>query len=77
MVKAALAVMLVAAALQPVFRTDTELVLVNVVVRDKAGAVVRGLKQTDFVVLEDGRPQTVTTFDFEEPDRAEAGLPPG
>jgi len=56
MVKAALAVMLVAAALQPVFRTDTELVLVNVVVRDKAGAVVRGLKQTDFVVLEDGRP---------------------
>jgi VWFA-related protein len=52
----------------PVFRTGTELVLVNVVVRDKAGAVVRGLTRDDFSITEDDKPQTVTSFDFEELD---------
>jgi len=51
---------------RPVFRTGTELVLVNVVVRDKSGAVVRGLTRDDFTVAEDGKPQTITSFDFEE-----------
>jgi len=55
-----------------VFRTGTELVLVNVVVRDKNGAVVRGLTRDDFAVTEDDRPQTVTSFDFEELDKADA-----
>lgn len=55
-----------------VFRSGTELVLVNVVVRDKTGKVVRDLKQDDFVVTEDDRPQTVTSFDFEELDKEEA-----
>lgn len=55
----------------PVFRAGTELVLVNVVVRDKSGAVVRGLTRDDFTVAEDDRPQTVTSFDLEELDRAE------
>ena len=49
-----------------VFRQGTELVLVNVVVRDKRGAVVRGLAKDDFSVLEDNKPQTITTFDFED-----------
>ena len=40
------------------FRTGTELVLVNVVVRDKNGAVVRGLTRDDFTVAEDDKPQT-------------------
>ena len=57
---------------RPVFRGGTELVLVNIVVRDKSGAVVRGLTQDDFVVTEDDKPQTVTSFDFEELDRADA-----
>lgn len=52
-----------------VFRGGTELVLVNVVVRDKSGAVVRGLTQNDFTVTEDDKPQTITSFDFEELDR--------
>ena len=62
------------APVQPatVFRSGTELVLVNVVVRDKSGAVVRGLTRDDFVVSEDDRPQTVTSFDFEELDKVEA-----
>jgi VWFA-related protein len=55
-----------------VFRSGTELVLVNVVVRDKSGAVVRGLTRDDFVVSEDDRPQTVTSFDFEELDKVDA-----
>jgi VWFA-related protein len=58
-----------------VFRTGTELVLVNVVVRDRSGAIVRGLRQSDFVVSEDDKVQTVTSFDFEEPDRANADTP--
>ena len=49
-----------------VFRSGTELVLVNVVVRDKSGAVVRNLSRDDFSVTEDDKPQTVTSFDFEE-----------
>jgi VWFA-related protein len=53
-----------------VFRSGTELVLVNVVVRDKSGAVVRGLTRDDFTITEDDKPQTITTFDFEELDRA-------
>ena len=50
---------------QPSFRSATELVLVNVVVRDNNG-VVRGLKREDFTVLEDGKPQPVQSFDFED-----------
>jgi VWFA-related protein len=50
----------------PVFRSNTNLVRVDVVVRDKDGKVVKGLKDTDFLVLEDGKPQTVTSFTFQE-----------
>ena len=54
----------------PIFRSGTELVLVNVVVRDKNGNVVRGLTRDDFSVAEDDKPQTITSFDFEELDKA-------
>ena len=66
----------------PVFRTSTELVLVNVIVRDKDGMVVRGLTRDDFAITEDNRPQTATSFDFEDLGGAvdatlpRAGLPP-
>jgi VWFA-related protein len=56
----------------PVFRSGTELVLVNVVVRDKTGAVVRTLTRDDFVVTEDDKAQAITSFDFEELDKLEA-----
>src|ERR1019366_3214587 len=56
---------------QPVFRSGTELVTVNVVVRDKNGAVVRGLSQDDFIVTEDDKGQQITSFDFEELDRTD------
>jgi VWFA-related protein len=51
-----------------VFRSGTELVLVNVVVRDKNGAVVRGLTRDDFSIAEDDKTQSITSFDFEELD---------
>ncbi len=48
-----------------VFRTSRDLISVDVIVRDKSGAVVRGLTAADFEVREDGRPQAIQTFSFE------------
>jgi VWFA-related protein len=48
------------------FRSSIDLVTINVVVRDKNGNIVRGLKRDDFSVTEDGQAQTISTFDFEE-----------
>jgi VWFA-related protein len=55
---------------QPQYRlhVTSELVLVNVVVRDKKGNLIRGLKKEDFTVSEDGRRQDISTFDFENVD---------
>jgi VWFA-related protein len=50
------------------FRSKTELVLVNVTVRDKNGNLVRDLKREDFRVLEDNKPQQVISFDLENTD---------
>jgi VWFA-related protein len=49
-----------------VFRTRRDIISVDVIVRDKSGAVVRGLTAADFEIREDGRPQEVTSFTFEE-----------
>ena len=57
---------------RPLFRSGTELVLVNVVVRDKNGNVVRGLTRGDFVVSEDDKAQQISSFDFEELDKEDA-----
>jgi VWFA-related protein len=51
---------------QPVFRSAVNLVLVDVVVRDRRGGVVTGLKVDDFQLLEDGKPQQILTFAFEQ-----------
>lgn len=48
------------------FRARVELVLVNVVVRDKAGNLVRGLTRDDFTVLEDSKLQRLLSFDVED-----------
>ena len=50
----------------PVFTSDVELVYVNVVVRDKSGAPVRGLTRDSFTLIEDGKVQTIDAFDLEE-----------
>lgn len=56
-------------------KVTSDLVLTNVVVRDKQGNLVRGLIQDDFAVYEDGKLQHLTSFDFENVDAlATAGL---
>jgi VWFA-related protein len=44
-------------------RTRTQLVLVPVVVTDKSGKHLTGLKQADFSLLEDGKPRPVGSFE--------------
>jgi VWFA-related protein len=51
-----------------VVRVSTELVLVNVVARDKRGNLLRDLKKEDFTVYEDGQKQQLSSFDFENVD---------
>jgi VWFA-related protein len=52
-------------------KANAELVLTNVVVRDaKTGEIVKGLKQSDFKILENGKEQQISTFDFESVDMA-------
>src|SRR6202789_255719 len=54
-----------------VMRINSDLVLSNVVPRDaKTGEVVKGLKQSDFTILENGKPQQIVSFDFQSVDMA-------
>src|SRR5215204_84132 len=46
--------------------TGVSIVSVDVVVRDSLGNVVRGLTAKDFIVSEDGKPQKIETFSFQE-----------
>jgi VWFA-related protein len=50
----------------PTFQAAVSLVRVTVTVRDKSGALVRGLKREDFSLTEDDKPQSIEAFDFEE-----------
>jgi VWFA-related protein len=50
----------------PTFQAAVGLVRVTVAVRDRSGALVRGLKREDFSITEDDKPQTIEAFDFED-----------
>jgi VWFA-related protein len=56
-----------------VFRAESDLVLVNVTVKDKSGKFVPGLKPEDFTILEDNRPQKIVSFDIENVDSFPTG----
>jgi VWFA-related protein len=74
-----LAVLAAQTAPDPLARVNTRLVEVDVVVRDKAGAVA-GLQQSDFTVLDKGKPQRIATFVVSLRKRADpspAPLAPG
>jgi len=47
---------------QPVFRTGINFVRVDVIITDKSGNQIADLKETDFDVTEDGKPQKIETF---------------
>ena len=49
----------------PVFRKTANLVNIFFTVKDKHGALVPGLNQSEFEVLEDGKPQTIKYFSAE------------
>jgi VWFA-related protein len=51
---------------QPTFSANSNLVIVDVVVRDKSGRPIEGLKPADFAVLEDGKPQKIAVFEFQK-----------
>jgi VWFA-related protein len=52
-------------------KVQSDIVLTNVVVRDKkTGEVVKGLKASDFTILENGKPQTIVSFDYQNVDEA-------
>ena len=63
-----------APAAQPAFRAGINFVSVDVIISDKSGANVADLKQGDFEVTEDGKPQTVESFKFIKLD---GGVIPG
>lgn len=52
-------------------KVQSDIVLTNVVVRDKkTGAVVKGLKASDFTILENGKAQKIASFDYQSVDEA-------
>jgi VWFA-related protein len=52
-------------------KVQTDIVLTNVVVRDKkTGEVVKGLKASDFTILENGKPQKIASFDYQNVNEA-------
>jgi VWFA-related protein len=60
----------------PVFSRDIELVKVDVVVVDKAGNPLTGLKKEDFTLLDQGQPQTINSFEVVNlPENPEVGGP--
>lgn len=55
-----------------VIRTATRLVQVNVVVQDKSGRPITGLKKEDFALLDNGQPQKIAFFSPNTPASAPA-----
>jgi VWFA-related protein len=47
------------------FEAASNLVVVNVAVKDRDGKPIEGLKQEDFLLFEDGKRQTISVFDLE------------
>ncbi|MEI9981395.1 MAG: VWA domain-containing protein [Edaphobacter sp.] len=52
-------------------KVQTDIVLTNVVVRDKkTGEVLKGLKESDFQIFENGKPQKIASFDYQNVNEA-------
>ncbi len=50
----------------PTFTSNANLVIIDANVRDKAGKVIPDLKKSDFTLFEDGKPQTISVFEFQK-----------
>jgi VWFA-related protein len=60
-----------AAKEEPVFRSDTRLVVQQVTVKDKDGKPVEGLTAKDFTILENGVAQTVAFLEYQKLEEVE------
>src|SRR6516162_11895800 len=49
-------------------KTTTQVVLVNVQVKDGKGNFIRDLKQDDFTIMEDGKAQKIVSMDIQNTD---------
>src|SRR5271168_1773350 len=47
------------------FKTNTNLVIINVAVKDKSGKAIEDLKKDQFTLLEDGKPQQISVFEVQ------------
>ena len=59
----------------PTFHSSSRLVVVNVVVTDRDGTTLSGLRKEDFALSEDGKPQAVRVFEPHVPPRQPAAIP--
>ena len=48
------------------FSANSNLVIVDVTVKDKAGKAIENLKSNDFTLLEDGKQQKISVFEFQK-----------
>ena len=62
-------------AQEPTFTSNANLVIIDVSVKDRSGKVIPDLKQSDFTLLEDGKPQQISVFEFQKLEGDNA-LPP-
>ena len=67
--------LLATAVVRTQFRTQTTLVLVDVVVRDPYGATVDDLDRSDFTVFEDGVARTIVAFERSGASDRPPGVP--
>ncbi|MBS1829106.1 MAG: VWA domain-containing protein [Acidobacteria bacterium] len=49
-----------------VFRAESNLIVVNVTVRDSSGRPIEGLKKEDFQLFEDDKPQQISVFELQK-----------
>src|ERR1700727_2655171 len=47
------------------FKTNTNLVIINISVKDKSGKAIEDLKKDQFTLLEDGKPQQISVFELQ------------
>ena len=52
-------------SVRPTFRANTNLVIVNITVKDKNGKAIEDLKKEQFTLLEDGKPQQISVFELQ------------
>lgn len=58
------------------FETTTQLVIVNIFVKDRDGMPIQGLKASDFTITEDGKPQQIRVFEYQRlEDQPEPAVP--